>query len=475
MGTKNKLPEIDIAFKYKGVSAISRSSKGVAGLLLKDDTTVTPGDQIIVYKSVEDLTEEEIKKWSTESVQKIKDTLEGTLKTLYVCRMAASYTAPTLTGFSIATTNISVKVGETVQLKAYDPVPTGAIIGAVTYTSSDDTKATVDSSGVITGVEIGATTITVTETKTNTTSTIDITVAATISTPEKQLPTILLQNNKSGLIDVLKKLNGKLPRNCWIGLGYEDNQDTNDLISWVKSKNTNDKRRYKALVYNGINCDDIHIVNLTTKKVTFRDDRGEVSGDKAIPYLLGVYAGLVLNISAIALTLDKFESVTEVDDLNLGISNGELLLMNDEGHVKIASSVNSLITIGEGVGESYTDINVIEKMDLIFTDLFDSIKHNYVGKYGNTSENQTLLLSAINGYLDLIELDNIIDPSFDNKVTIDLIRQKIANYPKFTKEVVDEWNDEKIRSMTVGKEVFLTGEIKIVEIMKDFFAEITTN
>ncbi len=270
----------------------------------------------------------------------------------------------------------------------------------------------------------------------------------------------------------LLRLKGAIPRNSWVAIASGIQGDQDDLTMWVKAQRKNNKKKYKAMVYKGTTTDDMGATNLTTEKVKFKDDRGEVTGDNAIPFLLGYLAGLPLSMSAIAKPLTKFESVTEPEDLDEAISNGEFLLFNDEGIVKVARGVNSLITLGQDVTLEMTHINTVEKMDLIYCDIYNAWSNNFKGKYDNILSNQMLLFSAINAYLELIALDNILDPSFDNKVELDLVKQKLANYPKYGKEVVDGWSDTKIMQMTVSTNVYPKTNIKISGIMEDIFMDI---
>lgn len=273
------------------------------------------------------------------------------------------------------------------------------------------------------------------------------------------------------LPDLLNKIKGIIPRNSWIGILSSTALDHGDLATFVKAENKNNKKRYKAFIYKGSAVDDMHVVNETNEKVIFPDDRGEVTGDKSIPYLVGYYAGLSMMMSGIAKPL-KFKSVTEPEELDLVIGNGEHVLFNDEGIVKVARAVNSLVTIGQDVTEDMTHINTVEKMDLIYCDLYKAWNDSYKGKYSNTLDNQMLLISAINGYFKTIARDYILDPNFDNRVEIDLEAQRLANYPKYGEEVVESWDDAYAMKMTVGTKVFLKANIKIPGIMEDFFFNI---
>lgn len=358
------LPDIDIIFKGLGVSAFKRGQKGIAVLIIKDDTN--KNFTFIEYKSIDDLTTDEIAKFTTENVQYIKDVLEGNPLNLIIARM--------------------------------------------------DTDGT--------------------------------------------------------LSDLLKILKGRIPMNCWIGIADPATTETNDLITWIKSVNQNEKKRFKNLAYKATTSDETHVVNFTNEKVVFNDNRGEQTGDKAVPYLLGFLAGLSLDISAIAKVLQKFKSVTEPNDLEAAVNKGEFVLMNDEGEVVVARSVNSLTTTGQDITDDFKYILITEVMDLIYTDIYTTWKKNYKGKYKNYLDNQMLLIGAINAYFGGLEEALLLDPNFENKTTIDVNQQRLANIPKYGKETVDSWDNDKVMSMTVGTEVFLKGYIKILNAMEDLKLEI---
>ena len=364
------LPKIDIVFKSLGASAVQRGSKGVAVLIVKDDTD----DTFIFaeYKSIDNLTTVEEAKYTEENAQYIKDCLEGIPLKLIVARMD---------------------------------------------TDGDE-----------------------------------------------------------GLTDLLAKIKGKAPMNCWIGIASDKQGDHDDLVTFVKAAVKDDRKRYKALVYDATTSDDTHIVNFTNEKVTLKDksrgEDGEVDGHEAIPYLLGVLAGLSLDMSLIAITLEKLESVEEPEDLEDAINDGELVLFNDEGEVKVARGINSLTTIGQGVTDDMKFILIVEVMDLIYTDIYTTWKKLYKGKFKNNLDNQMLLIGAVNSYFKALALDMLLDPLFDNKAEVDIGKQRLANVSKYGEAVVDAWDDEKVMQMTVGTNVFLSGGVKILNAMEDFTFDI---
>lgn len=282
---------------------------------------------------------------------------------------------------------------------------------------------------------------------------------------------VFKMKNDDVVSDILNKVKGIIPRNCWIAIQSSLSADQDDLISFIKSENKNDKKRYKGLVYKGTNPDSMHIVNLTNETVTFPDDRGEITGDNAISYLLGFYAGLPLTMSGIAKPT-KFISVKEPEDLEKAISNGEHILFNDEGIVKVARAVNSLVTLTQDITIEMTHINTVEKIDFMYTDIYKTWNESYKGKYPNILDNQMLFISAVNGYFKAISKNYILDPNFKSKSEIDVATQRTANYPKYGEDVVDSWDDAYAMKMTVGTAVFLKANIKISGIMEDLFFDI---
>lgn len=355
------LPQIDIIFRGLGVSAVQRGSKGLAVLIIKDDTDKT--FTLKRYKSIADITSTEEALYTEENVRYIKDCLEGTPKELVVARMDAT-------------------------------------MGSIT--------------------------------------------------------------------DLLGEIKGQVEMNCWIGIADSTAEDTEALISFIKSENKNSKKRYKGLVFNAIASDDMHIVNFTNQNVKFADVRGTQTGEKAIPFLLGFLAGLSLDMSAIAFKLQKFESVEEPSDIEAAINSGEFVLMNDEGDVGVARAVNSLITTGQGITDDMKFILIVEVMDLIYTDIHTTWKNHYKGKYKNYLDNQMLLIGAINSYLSTLSNETLLDPNFKNTSGINVEKQRLANIPIHGEEKVSGWSDEEVMNMTVSTNVFLKGNIKILNATEDF-------
>ena len=88
------------------------------------------------------------------------ETVAGVLSA-YNTALEAQVEVTPVTGVSVTPAQATIRVGNTTTIKAI-VTPDDATEKAVTWTSSDDTVATVDSNGVVTGVKVGTATITAT-------------------------------------------------------------------------------------------------------------------------------------------------------------------------------------------------------------------------------------------------------------------------------------------------------------------------
>ena len=93
----------------------------------------------------------------------------------YNTALEAQVEVTPVTGVSVTPAQATIRVGNTTTIKAI-VTPDDATEKVVTWTSSDDTVATVDSNGVVTGVKVGTATITATTIDGNFTATCEVNV-----------------------------------------------------------------------------------------------------------------------------------------------------------------------------------------------------------------------------------------------------------------------------------------------------------
>lgn len=264
------------------------------------------------------------------------------------------------------------------------------------------------------------------------------------------------------LADALKIASG-LKIN-WIGVVKGITKDHTDLSTWVKGKEKEGKT-IKAVVFNHTaNCK--HVVNFATEQVTFKDERGQRTGDEYIPSILGILAGLPLTRSATYYKCSNLLSTSEVDDLETEVGKGKFLLFMDEGEVKVASAVNSLSEVTQDNTEDMKDIIIVESMDLITEDIRATFKE-WIGKYKNKYENQILFISAVNSYLRDLMKEDILDNEYKNITGVDVEAQRNA-WMSVGKAEAENWDEQTVKKNTFKKSVFLLADIKILNAVESF-------
>lgn len=349
------LPQIEIEFKAKAVSAVKRSAMGIVALILRDDTEA---EGITTIKSVEDL---DSTQWTVENADYINKTLLGTPSKVVV-----------------------VRVGE--------------------------------------------------------------------ETP---------------IANVLKTLNSI--KFNYLAMPDATEAEAETITSWIKSKRTNDKKTYKAVVAHQ-DADAEGIINFTTEDILVGGTT--YTAQQYTARIAGILAGVPFTRSATYYELPEVDSITESETPNEDIDNGQLILINDGEVHKIGRAVNSLTTLTVTKKEDYKKIKIVEVMDMIKDDIRDTFNKEYVGKIINVYDNQILFVIAVNAYFKILMTDQILDSSYENVSFIDVDAQRLAWESIGTDTT--ELTDSQIKEMSFGSSVFLGGQIKIADAMEDLKFDILT-
>lgn len=344
------LPQINIAFKSKSVSAIERSAMGIVALILRDETLLAANSTAII-RSVEDLKESD---WTAENYDYINKTLLGTPSKIIVIRIG-----------------------------------------------------------------------------------------------EEEL-----------LTDSLKKLNGI--KFNYFAMPGATTEEAATISSWTKSKRTNEKKTVKAVVANQV-ADDKGVINFTTggivvgvKTYTAQQYTGRIAG---------ILAGLPFTRSSTYFVLPEVDAIDVHENPDDAIDNGELILVHDGEKVKIGRGVNSLTTLTIDMKADWKKIKIVEVMDMITDDIRDTFNDNYVGKIPNITDNQVLFITSIKAYFQGLANQSILDINYENTAEIDVSTQRLA-WESIGTDTTG-WDDTKVREMPFGSEVFLAGNVKIVDAVED--------
>lgn len=245
--------------------------------------------------------------------------------------------------------------------------------------------------------------------------------------------------------------------------------ETASISTWIKSKRKNDKKTFKAVLANVTVADDEGIINFTTTDI--KVGQKIYSTTEYTARIAGILAGLPFTQSSTYFVLPEVESITESKTPNEDIDAGKLILIHDGEKVKIGRGVNSLVTLGSSKKSDYQKIKIVEIMDMVIDDIRQTFEDSYVGKYPNIYDNQVLFITAVNAYFKGLSEDEIMDPNAENRAEIDADKQRLA-WESIGTDTAD-WDDNKVKNMSFGANVFLSGNAKPVDAMEDLNFEIT--
>jgi len=250
----------------------------------------------------------------------------------------------------------------------------------------------------------------------------------------------------------------------WIGFVSEVPADYDMLATWNKEMKANDYT-FMSLEYKPTTPTDsqnCHV--LINDTVVFNDARGEVTLEKIIPTMLGYCAGSNVESGLTYKVIENLVSVKEVADIDASLLAGNLVLTNDEGVVKIVLGINSLTTLTDKITEDFKFIEVIEINNLIHDDFRKQFKL-WIGSHKNIYDQQVILISEFNTYLDTLADSDILDKNYANKVEIDIVAQRKA-WVAVNPLAVD-WDETTVRNTAFKRQLFLMGNIKELQSMTD--------
>lgn len=256
----------------------------------------------------------------------------------------------------------------------------------------------------------------------------------------------------------------------WIAYIEATEAEQKKLADFVKEENKTRVKRLKAVCYKlqDASANDMHVVNFVNETVT-KSDGAVLEGHKYLGRLLGVMAGCRMDKSVTYTILSDLKQVQEVgnvEQVNTAISKGKLVLINDDDGVRVARGVNSLQTNDENNTEDMKYIAIVEAMDLIYEDIINTFKRNYLGNFKNSYDNQVLLISAINSYFRDLQREEILDPNFNNITFVDIEKQR-ETWVSNGKIEAESWDDLTIKNNTFRTNVFLQANVKFLNAMED--------
>lgn len=243
--------------------------------------------------------------------------------------------------------------------------------------------------------------------------------------------------------------------------------EVDTIATWIKTMRSTKDKMVKAVLPNSA-ADSEGIVNFTNTTITTASKTYTTA--QYCSRIAGLIAGTPMTISCTFAPLSEVIScdIYTKEQMDDKIDAGEFFVMYDGTKYKVARGVNSFVTTTESKGVSFKKVKLIDAMDMIHDDIKDTANDSYIGKYSNSYDHKCLLISAIQGYFDQLELDGILDPK-KNSVAIDTEQQRVylLSNGDYTAAELAEMTDQVVNEANTRDQVFLAASIKILDAIED--------
>ncbi|WP_018923863.1 phage tail sheath subtilisin-like domain-containing protein [Salsuginibacillus kocurii] len=265
-------------------------------------------------------------------------------------------------------------------------------------------------------------------------------------------------------LDGVEKLKNK--RFNYLAVPFADDE-TEDVATFITEQRGNKKKTFKAVLANE-SADNEGIINFTADNIEV--DGTTYTTAEFTPRIAGVLAAMPLTRSATYSVLNEVESVTEPDDLDEAVEDGELFLVDDGEKIKISRAVNSLTDVGDGESDEWTKIKIVDAMDQIKDDIRNTFNDEYVGQVNNDYDQKTQFIAAVSSYFRQMTREGALDEVGENKAKIDVAAQR--EYLELQGRNVEDMSEQEIKEENTGSQVFLEAEVRLLDAMEDLSLDI---
>ena len=242
-----------------------------------------------------------------------------------------------------------------------------------------------------------------------------------------------------------------------------ENGDNLKIASFIKEQRKNNKV-FKAVLPN-TQGDSEGIINYVS---TCTDENGKTyPPEKFVSRIASVLASIPFSMSSTYYELKDIVDTNIFDNPNDEIDNGKLILIKDDGVVKIGRGVNSLTTVNKDKQESFKKIRIIEILDMVKDDIYKTMKREYIGKISNTYDNKMNWIGTINSYLKELQNQEILGDG-ENRVDIDLESHKqVLRDRGYSEDKISNMNETELRKVNTGSYFYVKGSITPIDSIED--------
>lgn len=242
-----------------------------------------------------------------------------------------------------------------------------------------------------------------------------------------------------------------------------ESNDNQKIASFIKEQRKNNKI-FKAVLPN-TQGDSEGIINYVS---TCTDENGKTyPPEKFVSRIASVLASIPFSMSSTYYELKDIVDTNIFDNPNDEIDKGKLILIKDDGVVKIGRGVNSFTTTTITKGEVFKKIRIVEIIDMVKDDIYKTMKREYIGKIINTYDNKMMCISTINAYLKELVNQEVLGDG-ENRVDIDIEANKNYMLSKgIEEETINQMDESKIRKYNTGSNFYVKGSITPVDSIED--------
>lgn len=244
---------------------------------------------------------------------------------------------------------------------------------------------------------------------------------------------------------------------------YFTSENNTEVSTWVKALRDSEGVMVKAVLANA-EADYEGIINFATDSIVTKHKT--YTAVEFTPRIAGLIAGTSLKIATTYANIPEITSVPYEKKSATAekVGEGKLVIFKQSGEYRIARGVNSLTTTSEVKGEAFQKIKLVDIMDLMTNDIRQTCHKSYIGKYANSYDNKCILMTAIEGYLDQLVLDGLIERD-SIKVEIGIEAQKA--YLKSLGINISEMREQEIKEYNTRDKVFLSIKCKILDAIEE--------
>ncbi len=273
---------------------------------------------------------------------------------------------------------------------------------------------------------------------------------------------VMVLEYKTDVASVSNKLADLKNEFDWIASADEDAQG--DVKTWAI-----ENKRF-AMVYN-IQADSRFICSSCNKSAVMIDDNGnnvDLNAYELMLLLAGLAVGCPYDMSITYKVFTELKSVEAPDTYK----QGQLVLYAEEEGIRLANGDTTLQTTNENNPEDAKSLTISECMYRVENDIVKGFRTGYKGRFKNKYDNQCLFFCAVkHGLFTEYERMGILDPNYDNRVTVNIERQRKLWLAKGKTEA-ENWTDDEVCKNTYKKGIFAKANVKFLDAMEEMEFEV---